>query len=234
VTTLEASLSEAFTEPFRVAIVDDHELLAESLMFALGGLGIDAVTVSPAVPEDALARLAEIRPRLVLLDLNLGDASALSLLGPVRELGANVLIVTGESSRVAWAECLEAGATGVISKATPFDELLERIKRCTNGEDPMSATERQGLLQSLQQHRSEERVRLEPFTRLTVRECEVLTELMAGLSAEAIATQAYVSLATVRSHIRSILLKLGVSSQLAAVAMASRSGWKSPYPQPQA
>ncbi len=64
-----------------------------------------------------------------------------------------------------------------------------------------------------------------PFQLLTRREQQVLAALMRGCSAREISKEAYVSLPTVRSHIRSILSKLGVSSQLGAVTLAYRSGW---------
>jgi two-component system nitrate/nitrite response regulator NarL len=70
-----------------------------------------------------------------------------------------------------------------------------------------------------------QRQRLAPFEQLTVREHEVLLALTLGHSAEEIAEAHYVSITTVRSHIRSILTKLGVNSQLAAVALAVRAGW---------
>jgi DNA-binding NarL/FixJ family response regulator len=66
---------------------------------------------------------------------------------------------------------------------------------------------------------------LEPFAVLTEREQFVLAELIEGHCAEEIASDAVVSISTVRSHIKSILQKLGVSSQLAAVALARRAGW---------
>jgi len=77
----------------------------------------------------------------------------------------------------------------------------------------------------MREHREQERERLAPFTRLTSREADVLHDLMQGLSADDIAATRYVSIATVRSHIRAILQKLHVNSQLAAVALAVQSGW---------
>ena len=70
--------------------------------------------------------------------------------------------------------------------------------------------------------------RTEAFQYLTRRERQVLQALMRGETADEISKSSYVSLTTVRSQIRSILNKLGVSSQLAAVALAYRSGWSAP------
>ena len=79
-------------------------------------------------------------------------------------------------------------------------------------------------MSELRAHRSQEGERLAPFSRLTVRECEVLQDLIEGKNAERIANDSFVSVATVRSHIKSLLAKLGVNSQLAAVAAAQRAG----------
>ena len=81
------------------------------------------------------------------------------------------------------------------------------------------------MLDELRTHRATQRSALSPFEQLTQREREVLALLIDGLAAEEIAETRYVALTTVRSQIRSVLRKLGVRSQLAAVARASRAGW---------
>jgi len=70
------------------------------------------------------------------------------------------------------------------------------------------------------------RARLAPFAQLSCREAAVLVEMMEGLSADEIAAKHFVSTSTVRTQIRGILKKLGVSSQLAAVARAYQAGWQ--------
>jgi len=214
----------------RLAIVDDHELLAESLAFALSQQGFESHVVAPSSPARVLAAVAEVAPDVVLLDLHLGDIeSAVPLIEPLREKGARVIVMTGETSRAAWGACVEAGAAAVVTKSAPFDELLERIGRLASSDDALNRTERVELLEALRVARHDERVRLDPFRRLSVRESEILDALIDGMNAEAIAEASFVSLTTVRSHIRSILRKLEVTSQLAAVAMAVRAGWTSPH-----
>src|SRR3546814_16114788 len=89
----------------------------------------------------------------------------------------------------------------------------------------MTNAEREDLLADLRQRRADESERLAPFEKLTEREREVLAGLMQGLAAEALANELFVSMATMRSHIRSILSKPGVRSQLAAVARSQASAW---------
>ena len=163
-------------------------------------------------------------------DLDLGEVGdSIPLIAPLRALGARVVVVTGEPSRARWGRCIEAGADAVISKAVSFDELLEHITRVLGDASGVMQSERDELLACAREEARVERQRLERFRRLTARECEVLDALMDGIGPEEIASMSFVSITTVRSHIRAILQKLEVSSQLAAVALAVRSTWRSPH-----
>ena len=212
----------------RVAIVEDHGLLAQSLGFALSNLGIHVIVIEDLTRASVLNVLREAELHLVLLDFDLGDAGlGLHLVAPITELGLRVVMLTGETNPISLAECVEAGAVGIISKSEPFERLIERVTDVVDGRGILSAGVRENLLADLRAHRANEGERMAPFARLTVRESEVLQDLMDGKNAETIASESYVSVATVRSHIKALLAKLGVNSQLAAVAMAQRSGWAS-------
>ena len=166
----------------------------------------------------------------MLLDLDLGGqiGSSVPLIEPLEALGAQVMMVTGVTDRVRLAECLEAGATGLINKSTPFEQLVEAVREVAELGTLIPAQQRHELLGELRRQRAADRARMEPFERLTQREQQVLQGLIDGKSAEKIAEEAFVSLATVRSQIRAILLKLDVNSQLSAVALARQAGWSMP------
>lgn len=216
-------------EPSGLVIVDDHELLAQSLALAFSRDGIEATVLAPTTDAEILEAIGEARPALVLLDLMLGDIGAsLPLIDPIRRLGADVVIMTGEENPIAWAECFEAGAADVVSKSEAFATLVDRISAIAAGQRTHTEARRAEYLSMLREHRRSETVRLEPFERLTSREREVLAYLLEGVAAEEIADRTFVALATVRSHIRAILTKLGVNSQLAAVAAARHAGWQPP------
>jgi DNA-binding NarL/FixJ family response regulator len=162
----------------------------------------------------------------VLLDLDLGPlGSGLDLIRPVIGAGGRVVMVTGVTDRARLGACIEAGATGVVGKAAGFETLVGTVGRAAQGLPLLDENERQSLLAEARHRREEDGRQLAPFTSLSPREQAVLARLVAGEPAETIADRSYVSLATVRSHIRAILLKLGVNTQLAAVAMAREAGW---------
>jgi DNA-binding NarL/FixJ family response regulator len=214
----------------RLVIVEDHELLATSLALALRQWGLEVETVAGLGADAIVDTVRGLAPILVLLDLDLGPSlgSGLDLIRPLIEAGGRVVMMTGMVERVRLAACIEAGAVGIVSKSAGFAELVDAIGRAVDGEELMTPSQRQVLLRELDDWRRADRARLAPFAALTPREQAVLKGLVAGESAETIADRSYLSLATIRSQIKSILRKLGVSSQLAAVALARDAGWPQP------
>jgi DNA-binding NarL/FixJ family response regulator len=210
-----------------VVIVDDHRLLSDSLAFALEECGIRAVLPSLCSPEALLAEIVECHPDLVLLDLDLGgdlgDGSV--LVRPLVEAGLRVLVVTGTSDVEQKARAVEVGAVGVVAKNGPFSELLDSVVTAARGGEVMAPLERLQLLDEARRRRERRAEALAPFSRLTERESHVLRELARGRVVAEIARESFVSEATVRSQVRSILTKLGVRSQLEAVVAAQRSSW---------
>lgn len=211
-----------------VLLVDDHELVAETLAVSLRAEGIDVVRCESIHPDAVLASIDEYRPHLVLLDLDLGGRSALPLIGSAIERGSRVVMLTGETDTVRLAECVEAGASGVLSKAEPFERLLDELHRAARGEELLSELRRDEMAAALRDERSERERRSAPFAALTAKEQAVLAALIEGRSAEQIARHTFVSLSTVRSQIAAVLSKLGVNSQLSAVAAARAADWRPP------
>ena len=210
----------------RLLLVDDHRLLVETLQVSLVQAGF-SVSVAPCRTfDEVLAEVAAVRPTLVVLDLDLqGAGYGYDLIAPLRALDAEVLVLTGTVDRIELARCLEAGALGIASKANGFGSVLDQIRRAADGESVTPITERTQLLADLANHRRAEDKRKAPFEALSARERDVLRQIVDGQQAAAIAKASYVSLATVRTQIRSILMKLGVTSQVAAVALARQAGW---------
>lgn len=214
-------------------IVEDHALLAESLRLALRAEGVK-VMVAPLVDRPSLiAAVHADPPDVVLLDLQLGGriGDGTDLVRPFTDSGARVLIVSGVTDRCRIAVAVEQGAVGFVNKSKPFEVLLDVVLAVARGEQVLRPEDRQRMVTDLRCSREHARELHEPFERLTQRERQVLHALRQGMSVAHIAAEWVVSEATVRTQVRGILMKLGVSSQLEAVAHASRSGWPSPQQQ---
>jgi len=214
-----------------VLVVEDHALLAQSLVIALDAEGCRAHVADLVDRASLLLQVRTQRPAVVLLDLDLGVlGDGVSLVQPLTALGARVLVVSGTADRVRLAETVEKGAIGFLSKTAPFEQLLSTVLDVVAHREVLSTARRYELMAELRVARAARSVDLTPFQSLTPRERTVLAGLARGQRAETIAATALVSEATVRSQIRSVLTKLGVNSQLEAVALAWTVGWVSTAP----
>ena len=217
----------------RVVIVEDHTLFAESLELAFTVQGYDvrriAVPDRVGAPGTLVASVVRFRPRVVLLDLDLGGfGDGVRLIEPIARSGANVVVVTGSTERARWGEAIRHGARKVLSKSRPLNDVLATVRRLNSGLPVMDTAERQELLGLWLAERAETQSLHDRLEQLTTRERAVLGHLMSGRVVRDIAHLGVVSEATVRTQVKSILAKLEVSSQLAAVGLASKVGWRSP------
>ncbi|MGH4026075.1 MAG: LuxR C-terminal-related transcriptional regulator [Pseudonocardiaceae bacterium] len=206
-----------------VLVVDDHPLVAVALVTAWQRQGLSAEQLPPDQPsalDDALSRDA---PGVLVLDLDLGGTRDGVELIPVACLsGWTVVIFTGTTDRGRLARAIAAGAVGWVSKSQPFEQVVATIDAVAGGEPVFDPGLRAELVAEHRQRTREQGHLDELWARLTRREREVLERLAEGKRATGIAEEFVVSVATVRSQIRSILAKLEVSSQLEAVALARR------------
>ncbi|MGZ8736947.1 MAG: LuxR C-terminal-related transcriptional regulator [Nocardioides sp.] len=214
----------------RVLIIEDHELLAESMELTLSLEGYDVRRL--ALPEEggsmATLRSAALRanPRTVLLDLELGRfGDGMALIAPLARAGANVVVVTACTDRGRWGACLRQGARRVLYKGRPLQETLATVRRLSQGLPVMNSQELESLLDAYWQERSATEDGRRRHEMLTPREKQVLGQLMEGHNVRDIARASVVSEATVRTQVKSILGKLEVSSQLAAVGLAHQVDW---------
>ena len=210
----------------RILLVDDHAIISDTLAVALSARGHD-VRVPADLALEAVVELGRNHdPHLVLLDYQLDGATGLELLAPLRDLGAAVIMLTAVDDVELLARCIEAGAVGIVNKQKGLAPLLDAVDAVVEGRSPMRAGEVEELLAAARRSRAANAPLSAAFDSLTPRERVVLQGIVAGATADQIAAAEFVSVTTVRSQIRSILRKLGVSSQLAAAALAREVGWE--------
>ena len=206
----------------RVMIVDDHPIVRDGLKTYLS-LQSDLEVVGEAGDAETALRVAsESSPELVLLDLRLASGSALALVPRLRALEPppRVVILSSFLDATALRESVRLGANGYLLKHVGPGTLVDRMRAALRGElvlDP-SAVE-------LLAHSSES-----PLARLTAREREVLDRLADGMSNKQLARALGVSEKTVKTHVSSVLAKLGVRDRTQAALMAAAQRDRPPRP----
>lgn len=216
-----------------VLVIDDHALFSEAVSLALAATGrsIHRLPLETAgrSPARLLAATLRIRPDITLLDLDLGrHGDGHELIRPLSRSGVDVVVVTGHADEADWGGCLRHGARAVVPKHRPLTELIDLVSRLEAGQPVLDPDEYIRLTALWQERLTEDDEHRRRLARLTPREREVLGELMGGRTIREIAGHDVVSEATVRTQVRTILHKLGVSTQIAAVGMAHRVSWRAP------
>jgi DNA-binding NarL/FixJ family response regulator len=163
---------------------------------------------------------------VAVVDLGLPDGSGEELIPVLRAAypRAAALVLTYFSDRERLAQAVEAGASGVLHKSASVEEVIEAVRRLHSGEQLLSLEDVFEALRLVDQERRKDREVWLSFEKLTDRELEVLQALSDGLSDREISERFHVGSATVRSHVTSILAKLGVASRLQALVLAVRHG----------
>lgn len=217
--------------PMRVTIVDLHALFADALALVLEreGFIVAKVDVSDRQASSAvvLAAALQRRSRLVFLGQDLGRmGSSVRLISPLAASGAAVVVLTDSADERAWGEAVRQGAKDVLPKSSSLRQAVGVAHRVRAGLPLMSRERRAALVAASVAEDEELRSLRTRFGRLTHRETEVLRALMSGREVREIARVHVVAEATVRSQVKSVLAKLEVRSQIAAVADARRIGWE--------
>ena len=157
-------------------------------------------------------------PDVVLMDFGLPDGNGAEATATIlqRWPDIKILMLSGSGGSDLLARAIEAGCAGFLDKSRPGSDVVAAIRAAAQGESVVRADELAGLLKKLRAVSNGEG--------LSVRELEVLRLLAAGRSTDAIARELFLSIHTVRNHVRNILMKLGAHSKLEAVAIAARDG----------
>ena len=204
-------------QAIQVVLVDDHLCFRQPLAFML--LREPNITIIGQAGTLAEARPLLSEADIALIELDLPDGDGVNLIQDLHAVNpqAMAVVLTGDSSDLATARAVEAGAAGVIHKSRPVSEVTDAIRRVHAGESLLSVRETMEMLQFLARQREHDRTAQVTIGRLTQREREVLQTLAAGLSDHEIAHQFHVSTETVRTHMVNLFAKLGVDSRLKAL-----------------
>lgn len=202
-----------------VVLIDDHDLVAESVGLALSRAGITVVGRAAALSA-GLALVADLKPDVVILDYRLPDGDALrGVEALVRaEPSVAVVILTAVTDHRVAADLLRAGALGYVTKDGAIGDLVAAVTAATEGRMTVPPGMLQGVMARLRSPRTD------PGATLTPRERQALQCLCTGSGIDGVAELLGVSRNTARKHIQAVLEKLGAHTQLQAVAIARREG----------
>jgi DNA-binding NarL/FixJ family response regulator len=212
--------------PISIVLVDDHRVFNEGIRLLLEREQDLELRGTFTSAEEALDQWDDIAPDVVLMDIDLPGMDGVEAIRRVRELrsDAQVVVISGFQDSDTIARAMEAGAAAYLPKTHAADELVAAIRQASVGEITLPASYVGPVLTRLRERneRQSEARRLGDL--LTPREREVLRSLADGRSIRDTAEALYLSVFTVRGHIRGILTKLGVGSVAQAVSLALRLG----------
>jgi DNA-binding NarL/FixJ family response regulator len=203
----------------RVLVVDDHPLTRGALSALLEHNGF-AVVGEAADGEDAIDRARVLQPDLVLLDLTMPSVSGLEALPRLRTAApeAEVVVLTASGTEENLLGAIRAGAAGYLLKSEPPERIVEFLRGVVRGEAALSGTVARRLLEQLRSGGPRRSGVPDSIASvLSAREVEVLLLLDEHLGTDDIARRLYISEHTVRSHVKSLLRKLGASSRRQAL-----------------
>ena len=212
-------MSAKRSKPVRVLLVDDHELFRQGMANLLNQQPDIQIVGDAGDGLEAHHRAVALKPDLILLDINMPGVDGLEALQLIRadlpETTVVMLTVHDEDEKL--FKAIRAGAQGYILKNTPSTEFLQMCRQALRGEAALSPRLAGRILKEFAREPGE-------ASPLTLRQTEVLSYASEGLTDREIAQRMWLSVHTVKSHMRNILAKLHVGSRHAAADYARRKG----------
>jgi two-component system NarL family response regulator len=202
------------TESIRIMVVEDHHVVRQGLMALIKTVpGLDIVAEAPD-GKQAIEQFRHHKPDITLMDLRLPNLGGVDAITAIRSEfpAARVIVLTTFDGDEDIYRALQAGARGYLLKGMDADELIDAIRTVHAGRTRIPASVAQRLAGRM------------GGQELTGRETDVLKQIVAGKSNKEIASVLFISEATVKTHINSLLGKLGVTDRTQAATTALQRG----------
>ncbi len=198
----------------RVLAVDDHPLLREGVAALIGSEEDMELVGEASNGREALDLFRKYQPDITLMDLQMPEMNGIDAIGAIRGEfpEARIIVLTTQPGDVQVSRALKAGARGYLLKGMLRKELLETIRAVHAGHKRLSSE----AAAEIAEHAIDDA--------LTPREIDVLRLVAAGNSNKEIGARLSLTEVTVKSHVKSILAKLGASDRTHAVTIALRRG----------
>jgi len=200
-------------EAARVVIIEDDKTIREGYHYLIDNTS--PYTVVNAYPSFEVAKLkiAKDNPDVIILDIQLPGTSGIDALPLLKKMLPNVYIImlTVYETEKIILDALANGASGYFTKNTPSSKIIDAIKEVMQGGGPMSPNVSKKVIMSLQKNQ---------HSPLTKRETQILELIAEGKDRGQIATQLFIDVETVKTHVKNIYIKLDVNSKADAINVA--------------
>lgn len=202
----------------RVVVADDHGVVRDGLARLLDALEDMKVVGKAADGAEAVEQARDLRPDVVLLDLDMPRMDGIEATRRITALatGIAVLVLTSFSDRPRILGALDAGASGYLLKDAASEEVAGGIRAAARGESPLDPRAARTVLEAHSEP--------DPLAGLSEREREVLALLVEGLPNKLIARRLEISEKTVKSHLTRVFREIGVTDRTQAALWAERRG----------
>jgi len=212
--------------PIRVVVADDQELVRAGFCVILNTADGISVVGEAANGVQAVAQAAEHRPDVVLMDVRMPEMDGLEatrLITTAQPATKVVMLTTFDLDDYVYA-ALRAGASGFLLKDSPRADLIAAVRAAAAGNALLAPSVTRRLIEAFARRPAEMLPSPAQLASITAREQDVLMLIARGRSNAEIATALYVSEATVKTHVGSLLAKLGLRDRVQAVILAYETG----------
>ena len=208
----------------RILIADDHSVVREGLRAVLGSESDMEVVGEAATGKEVVERAAELRPGVILMDIQMPDLNGIEatrrILRSNPDVGVVVLTMFEDDDSVFSA--MRAGARGYVLKGAPPSEILKVVRAVAAGEAHFGPEIARRLMSFFSEQSPASAQ--ETFPELSAREVEILDLIAQGHSNAKIAARLYLSPKTVGNHISHVFTKLQVADRAHAIIRAREAG----------
>lgn len=205
-----------------VLLVDDHAIWRGGVRSMLDDTEFSVIGEASSGRE-AVEKVRELQPKLVLLDIRMAGGDGLDALHAIKQELPEVAVImlTTYDNPTFMARAVAGGASGYLLKGLERDELLNALQTVADGGMLLSAQELVRSLRGVSDHAASSKDLIEPLTK---REEEVLRLVSTGMTNREIGAVLFISEGTVKTHVEHIIGKLGVSDRVQAAVWAARQG----------